>query len=282
MKAFCVVGPSDSGKTTLVERLVPLLDERGRVATVKSIHHDVEVDEEGKDTYRHREAGAERVVGVTPETRFEFSDYGNRDDDVDKLEEIRTTLDRLADEGYDYAVVEGFAESSLPKLTVGDTDAPNVVLRDADEADDETLVETVNGVEERETLNSLIRRVKQDDDSPKAGAVSTFTGRVREENFDDARTTRLEYEKYEGVADERMEAIRQDLEEREGVYRVAMHHETGVVKAEEDAVHVVVLAGHRQEAFRAVEDGINRLKDEVPIFKKEVTEDGEFWVHDRP
>jgi molybdopterin synthase catalytic subunit len=45
---------------------------------------------------------------------------------------------------------------------------------------------------------------------------------------------------------------------------------------------LVVLAGHRTEAFRAVEDAINRLKDEVPIFKKEVTEDGEFWVHDRP
>ena len=276
MKAFCVVGPSDSGKTTFVERLVPLLGERGRVATVKSIHHDVEVDEEGKDTYRHREAGAERVVGVTPETRFEFSDVD------DKAAAVEEALDRLTDAGYDYAVVEGFSESSLPKMAVGDTNASNVVLRDAGEADDETLVDTVEGFEERETLGSLVRHVKESEDSPKAGAVSTFTGRVRAENVDDARTARLEYEKYEGVADERMGAIAEDLEAREGVYRVAMHHETGVVKAEEDAVHVVVLAGHREEAFRAVEDGINRLKDEVPIFKKEVTEDGEFWTHDRP
>jgi len=276
MKAFCVVGPSDSGKTTLVERLVPLLNEHGRVATVKAIHHDVEVDEEGKDTYRHREAGVSRVVGVTPERRFEFADIDEKD------EEIRTTLDSLTDAGYDYVVIEGFSESSLPKMAVGETDAENVVLRDADEADDETLIEAVEGVKEHETLGSLIRRVKQDKDSPKAGAVSTFTGRVRAENLDEARTTRLEYEKYEGVADKRMEAIREDLESREGVYRVAMHHETGVVEAEEDSVHVVVLAGHREEAFRAVEDGINRLKDEVPIFKKEVTEDGEFWVHDRP
>ena len=276
MKALCVVGPSDTGKTSLVERLVPLLDERGRTATVKSIHHDVRLDEEGKDTHRHREAGAERVVGVTPQTRFEFADL------KDKSEEIRVTLDRLADTGHDYSVVEGFAESSLPKFAVGETDAENVVLRDADEVGDETLIETVEGLEERETLGSLVRRVKESEDSPKAGAVSTFTGRVREQNLDEARTTRLEYEKYEGVADERMEAIRQDLKAREGVYEVVMHHETGVVEAEEDAVYVVVLAGHRQEAFRAVEDGINRLKDEVPIFKKEVTKDGEFWVHDRP
>jgi molybdopterin synthase catalytic subunit len=276
MKAFCVVGPSDTGKTSLIERLVPLLAERGKVGTIKSIHHDIRVDEEGKDTHRHRKAGAERVVGVTPETHFEFSDVD------DKASATEDALDRLADTGYDYAVVEGFADSSLPKLATGETDAQNVVLHDADETDDGVLTETVEGLGDRETLGSLVRRVKESEDSPKAGAVSTFTGRVRAENVDEARTTRLEYEKYEGVADERMESIRQDLKSREGVYEVATHHETGVVEAEEDAVHVVVLAGHRQEAFRAVEDGINRLKDEVPIFKKEVTEDGDFWVHDRP
>jgi len=246
------------------------------VATVKSIHHDVRVDEEGKDTYRHREAGASRVVGVTPETRFEFSDTD------DKLAEIDDALDDLADAGYDYAVVEGGRETALPKLVTDDTDATDAVLRDATEATTEELIEAVESVEERETLGSLVRRVEDSDASPRAGAVSTFTGRVREENVDDARTTRLEYEKYEEVADERMDGIADDLEARDGVYEVEMYHKTGVVPAEEDVVHVVVLAGHREEAFRAVEDGINRLKDEVPIFKKEVTEDGEFWVHDRP
>jgi molybdopterin synthase catalytic subunit len=54
-----------------------------------------------------------------------------------------------------------------------------------------------------------------------------------------------------------------------------------VIEAGEDIVFVVVLAGHRREAFRAVEDGIDRLKDEVPIFKKEATEAEEFWVHQR-
>jgi molybdopterin synthase catalytic subunit len=54
-----------------------------------------------------------------------------------------------------------------------------------------------------------------------------------------------------------------------------------VIEAGEDIVFVVVLAGHRREAFRAVEDGIDRLKDEVPIFKKEATESETFWVHRR-
>jgi molybdopterin synthase catalytic subunit len=276
MKAVSVVGPSDSGKTTLVERLVPALNERGNVATIKSIHHDIRVDEEGKDTYRHREAGAGRVVGVTPGRCFEFSGV------EDKRTALADALDDLADAGYDYAVVEGGRGTALPKIATGETDAENVVLRDAGDAPTEQLVAVVEDAPRRETLDSLVRRVEESADSPRAGAVATFTGRVREENLEDARTTRLEYEKYEGVADERMASIREDIEAREGVYEVEMYHETGVVRAEENAVHVVVLAGHRTEAFRAVEDAINRLKDEVPIFKKEVTEDGEFWVHDRP
>ena len=78
-----------------------------------------------------------------------------------------------------------------------------------------------------------------------------------------------------------MRTIEQDLEEREGVIDIRLHHRTGRVEAGEDIVFVVVLAGHRREAFRAVEDGIDRLKDEVPLFKKEVTASETFWVHER-
>jgi molybdopterin synthase catalytic subunit len=54
-----------------------------------------------------------------------------------------------------------------------------------------------------------------------------------------------------------------------------------VIEAGEDIVFVVVLAGHRGEAFRTVKDGIDRLKESVPIFKKEATESETFWVHRR-
>ena len=72
-----------------------------------------------------------------------------------------------------------------------------------------------------------------------------------------------------------------DLTDRNGVFEVLLHHRTGVIADGEDIVFVVVLAGHRDEAFATVEDGIDRLKDEVPIFKKETTEEEEFWVHQR-
>lgn len=263
--------------------MVPALAERGRVAAIKSIHHDIDVDEEGKDTYRLKQAGAERVVGITPTKRFSVADVR------DKQDELNSTLDSLADSGFDYVVVEGFSGASLPKILVsegGDTEREareeDVLVSGAADVPTEELVEVVEGVDERETLGSLVRRVKNSSNSPKAGAISTFTGRVRTDNQDETRTTHLEYEEYGEVARDRLREIRADLEAHDGVYEVELHHETGVVPAEEDVVHVVVLAGHRQEAFQAVEDGINRLKDEVPIFKKEITEDDEYWVHNRP
>jgi len=79
-----------------------------------------------------------------------------------------------------------------------------------------------------------------------------------------------------------MANIRDELEARGGVHEVRMHHRTGLVEDGEDIVFVVVLAGHRREAFETVEDGIDRLKDEVPLFKKEVTVESEFWRHERP
>ncbi|MDY6780354.1 MAG: molybdopterin-guanine dinucleotide biosynthesis protein B, partial [Halobacteria archaeon] len=110
--------------TELIEDLIPELKKRGEVATIKSIHHDVEVDEEGKDTYRHKQAGADEVVGITPKTRFGISDVGSKE------EKLRRTVENLADKGYDYLVIEGFSESSFPKVTTGESEAGNVVVEE--------------------------------------------------------------------------------------------------------------------------------------------------------
>ncbi|GGL51304.1 molybdopterin-guanine dinucleotide biosynthesis protein B [Halocalculus aciditolerans] len=117
MKVVSIVGVSDAGKTTLVERLVPIFAERGRVGTVKSMHHDFELDEEGKDTHRHRTAGAARVVGVTPSLTATFEPRG-RDD----YEDADAALDALLDgfEGFDVVLVEGFREADTPNVLVGD------------------------------------------------------------------------------------------------------------------------------------------------------------------
>ncbi|AUX09115.1 molybdopterin-guanine dinucleotide biosynthesis adapter protein [Halalkaliarchaeum desulfuricum] len=113
-----VVGPSDTGKTTLLERLVEQFGERtdGRIATVKAIHHDVEPDTPGEDTHRHRTAGADTAIGITPSLSFRITPGGKGDDDVAALESVLADLER---DGYDVALVEGFTAAGLPAVVLG-------------------------------------------------------------------------------------------------------------------------------------------------------------------
>ncbi|WP_207586754.1 molybdopterin-guanine dinucleotide biosynthesis protein B [Halomontanus rarus] len=134
----CVVGASDTGKTTLIEALVARLRTRGRVATVKSIHHDIEIDTPGKDTYRHREAGAETVVGITPSRTFRITEQGKRNANGERETEtgaettiLEGTVDDLVSNGYEYVLVEGFHDAPYPKIQLGGREgiAPPVVAR---------------------------------------------------------------------------------------------------------------------------------------------------------
>ena len=275
MKPLAIVGSSDSGKTTLVERLTERLAGWGQVGTVKHIDCEPDLDTEGKDTARHRDAGAAQTYGLAGETWFATGGSLSLSD----------ALDRLA-LSCDYALVEGYHDARLPTVVVGEepSDTGQVLHRtpSADDVDLSAVVEALETVEPYETLPSLVEQVKASPHGDRAGAIATFTGRVRaKDSPDDDPTEFLEFEKYEGVADEKLATLREELEARDGVYEVRLHHKTGVVEAGEDIVFVVVLAGHRTEAFRTVEDGINRLKEEVPLFKKEVTVSDEFWAHQR-
>ncbi len=199
------------------------------------------------------------------------------------------TLDDLLDDvapDHDYAVLVGLPDADVPQVRVGDAPDPEgevlASVPTAEDLDAAAVASALGEVDPFETLSSLVARVKSSDRAPRAGAIATFTGRVRaREGPDDDPTKYLEFERYDEVAGERMDRIERELCERDGVLEVVLHHRTGVIEYGEDIVFVVVLAGHREEAFRTVEDGINRLKDEVPLFKREVTVDEEFWVHDR-
>jgi molybdopterin-guanine dinucleotide biosynthesis protein B len=113
MKVIGFAGFSGSGKTQLVERLIPALKLMGlRVSVAKHAHHDFDIDREGKDTYRHRQAGAFEVI-VASDRRLALM----REFEQPARMSVHHLLAELYD-GVDWVLVEGFKDSNLPKIEV--------------------------------------------------------------------------------------------------------------------------------------------------------------------
>jgi molybdopterin-guanine dinucleotide biosynthesis protein B len=109
---FGIAGWSGSGKTTLIEKLLPVLTARGlRVATVKHTHKDFDFDKPGKDSWRHRRAGAREVMIAAPKQWTLVHQV---------QDEAETGLDRLLTRmsASDLVLIEGFKRETIPKLEV--------------------------------------------------------------------------------------------------------------------------------------------------------------------
>jgi molybdopterin synthase catalytic subunit len=111
------------------------------------------------------------------------------------------------------------------------------------------------------------------------GAVVTFLGTVRDLT-DDRRTVALDYEAYPGMAEKKMAEIERDTRQRWPVGDMALVHRLGHLDVGEVSVAVAVSCPHRGQAFEACRYAIDRLKELVPIWKKENWADGTTeWVH---
>jgi MoaE-MoaD fusion protein len=112
---------------------------------------------------------------------------------------------------------------------------------------------------------------------PAAGAIVTFAGTTRIDNAG-RRVLRLEYEAYEPMALSEMRKLAREAGERWKIVRIAIQHRVGLVAIGETSVAIAVSAAHRAEAFEACRFAIDRLKEIVPIWKKEYFEGGEVWI----
>jgi molybdopterin synthase catalytic subunit len=152
---------------------------------------------------------------------------------------------------------------------------PERELADGDEV---ALIPPVSGgsfrlSEEPLSLDSVVDEVRSDE----AGAIATFVGTTRVHSR--GRTVeRLEYEAYPGMAEKVMSEIADGLKERYDLTEIAIHHRTGVVAIGEPSVVIAVSAPHRQDALSACRDAIDTLKEQVPLWKKEIYEGGEEWI----
>lgn len=173
----------------------------------------------------------------------------------------------------------GLAEiASVLRVAVNQEFAsPDDLIRDGDEV---ALIPPVSGgaglfrvQAEPLSLDEVVRAVSTE----AHGGVVTFTGVVRAVSRG-KRIERLEYEAYVPMAERKMAEIGEGIAREWPGVRVAMVHRVGVLGVGEAAVVIAASAPHRAPAFEACQAAIDRLKESVPIWKKEISEDGEAWI----
>lgn len=135
----------------------------------------------------------------------------------------------------------------------------------------------VHLTENKIDTNALIDFVQADG----AGAIDVFIGTVRNKTSE-KKVVRLEYEAYDKMALKQIEHIVNQACKQWTILKYAVVHRKGVLEIGEAAVVVAVATPHRQAAFEACKYIIDTIKESVPIWKKEIYEDGEVWVSAHP
>jgi len=157
--------------------------------------------------------------------------------------------------------------------------AANQLLGDNDEL---ALIPPVAGgsaprriaiINEALSLEEVVAAVE----GPDRGGIVTFTGMVRRHG-QRANVVRLEYEAYVDMAVQVLTEIADEIEREWTGSHVAIHHRVGTLVVGETAVVIAAASAHREEAFQACRAAIDRLKHRAPIWKKEVSENGEEWI----
>jgi molybdopterin synthase catalytic subunit len=123
-----------------------------------------------------------------------------------------------------------------------------------------------------QALNDLVKRASD-------GAVVTFDGIVRD-NFDGRPVRALEYEAYAEMAEKKMAEIGTEVQRKFDVGEIAMVHRLGHLEIGESSIVIAVAAPHRHAAFEACAYAMDRVKEDVPVWKKEFFADGDaHWVN---
>ena len=143
------------------------------------------------------------------------------------------------------------------------------------------------GVHLKGTFNfqNVLENARNNPDFPKAGAIASFIGIVRDENNEGQNVVSLTMEAYEEKANEVLNTIANELLRKPGIVDIQIHHLLGEFKVGEEVVYVSVAGGHREEVFSVLREAVERYKKEAPVFKKEriTTPKGEseYWVSEK-
>lgn len=176
-----------------------------------------------------------------------------------------------------YPQHEALIKSCIPAVNQQYAEAETAL----NESDEIALIPPVSGGEEISFFDITsepldIHTVTSKVLDPDHGATLTFVGTTRE-HTNGKRTVKLEYEAYTPMALKTMEQIRTEIESRWPHARLAISHRIGTVEIGDSSVIIAVSAPHRTECYEASRYAIERLKQIVPIWKKELWEDGSEW-----
>ncbi len=144
------------------------------------------------------------------------------------------------------------------------------------------LIHMPNGLlarrEDGVDLPRIIGILKKSLASNDHGAIVTFTGVVRGKTVGDSTVDRLEYEVYEEAARESIQGIAEALAAIDGVKDAVICHKHGTFRPGEEVLYVAIATDHSGVAFDALKLAVGRIKHELPIWKKEHSSDGSYWV----
>ncbi|MFQ6124762.1 MAG: molybdenum cofactor biosynthesis protein MoaE [Candidatus Heimdallarchaeota archaeon] len=129
------------------------------------------------------------------------------------------------------------------------------------------------------TLEDIITTMKQDPNLSDAGTFTCFIGLTRRTSRNGKATEKLEIETFEEKANETLDIIAREIIQKKGIIDTRIYHATGTFDIGEELVFVVVAGSHRDEAFPALREAVERYKKEAAIWKKEYLATGEaYWT----
>jgi len=188
---------------------------------------------------------------------------------------VKDALDMLTAKYWDIAQLRGKFRIALNEEFIDDE---SIYLKDGDQL---ALVPPVAGGSDRHVrvidLPLSLDRVVQAVSGPGMGGIVTFTGAVRRHSRG-TTVEKLEYSAYDSMAVREMTKLCDEIEAELAGTRIAVEHRVGSLEIGDIAVVIAAAAPHRAEAFTACRAMIDRLKDRVPIWKKEFGEDGAEWI----
>ena len=147
---------------------------------------------------------------------------------------------------------------------------------------DNDFIQVKSGIYEKDeiNLNNIIFSLKNRPKIKDVGSILTFTGIVRNTSKNGKLISSLEIDAYEELANSSINKICKEIKEIPGIVDLIIVHFKGVFDIKDELVHVIVASSHREEGFKALRLAVEKYKEEIAVWKKEIFPDGSSdWVH---